>query len=275
MDYNFTDLTRSPKEVFNDVIGSSTSQLLIPPNLTKYRIKVAELRSELKSIGLFSSGTTATPKCIWNTFENLKLNAKRTAKAFDIKSSNRILMLAKPWHVAGLSWAIMVENLGCEYEFITTHKGESIKWLEAIHRFKPDYLLTVPPVFRALYNESWEVEHIVTGGIPLAKSDLEPLRKHCKVIYQGYGQTEAGGLISVLKKNILEKVEIDLHRNCGTPIEGVELQTKGSAENPLDVYIRSETANNVGFYNSGDVGYLKNGMIYLSGRKEIIVSRKD
>jgi len=274
MNYNRTDLTKSPKQIVKDVIESVSSQLLIPPQYSGNELGIGELLSKKKSIGLYSSGSTDNPKCIWNSFENLVKNGKRTSNAFEISSDHKLLILAKPWHVAGLSWAIMAEEIGCNYDFITTKKDESKKWLEAIQLFQPDYLLTVPPVFRALYNKDWFIKNIVTGGTPLVQEDFEPLKNHCETIFHGYGQTEAGGLISVLKHNISDEYHNKLHQNCGQPIEGVSLETRKSKKGESEIFIKSETAYINKLYNSGDLGHIDNGHIYLTGRREKIISSK-
>jgi len=275
MNYNVSDLKKPPKALFKDIIQDADSQLLIPPAYKRDQFEIKARDPGEKMIGLFSSGTTAHPKCIWNSFDNLVLNATRSAKAFNITSQDRLLMIAKPWHVAGLSWAIMAEKLGCEYQFIPSFKGESDVWLNAIQGFKPDFLMTVPPVFRSVYNKNWKVENIITGGIPLKYKDFASLKKHAEKIYQGYGQTEAGGLISVHFFETANEPSKDEHMNCGIPIEGVQLKNEGSKNNPNKVFIQSETASVQKLYDSGDYGFLKGRDIHLTGRADNITSKKN
>lgn len=274
MNFELKSLTKSPVEIFKELIETEVSQLLIPPQYSKDQIEISELISDKKSIGLFSSGTTAHPKCIWNTFDNLILNAQRSAEIFEIDNSKKLLMLAKPWHVAGLSWALMAEELGCEYKFITTNRGEEEQWFEAITQFEPDYILTVPSVLIALFDKSWFVPNIVFGGIPLEEDDFKPLSSHCLNMYQGYGQTEAGGLIACHKHSSSSQIQKDEHMNCGIPIEGVELKTEGTASDLGSIYIRSETAFTVEWYNSGDFGFIRDGEVYLTGRDKKVKTNK-
>jgi len=274
LNYLISNLTQSPKEIVSEILAAGKSQLLIPPQYSKDEIKISELISDKKSIGLFSSGTTAHPKCIWNTFDNLILNAQRSAEIFEIDNNKKLLILAKPWHVAGLSWAIMAEKLGCKYEFITTNRGEDEKWLKVIKEFKPDYLLTVPPVLGALYNASWFVPNIVFGGIPFKYGDFEPLSSHCSNMYQGYGQTEAGGLIACHKLKSSDPIEKDEHLNCGTALKGVELKSDGTILNPANIFIKSETAFTNGWYDSGDLGYMKESEVHIIGRDKKVISKK-
>ncbi len=274
MNYKKNDLSKAPKEIFESVINNCESQLLIPPDYQNQEMTIENPESEKKMIGLFSSGTTAKRKCIWNSFENLKLNALRSATAFNMSSDDRLLIIAKPWHVAGLSWAIMAEELGCDYHFVTSKKGESKLWLKAVREYKPDYLLTVPPVFRSIYDEKWEVENIVTGGIPLKFEDFESLKNHCQKVHQGYGQTEAGGLISVHSFKSDKEPDFSEHLNCGKPIKGVEIKTEGTPDDPDLIFLKSDTAYTSKQYNSGDIGFFKNDEIHLVGRSRKVISEK-
>ena len=54
-------------------------------------------------VGIFSSGTTSTPKCIWNRVDRLVKNGQYSAEAFEVKVSDTLLLMALPWHVAGLT----------------------------------------------------------------------------------------------------------------------------------------------------------------------------
>jgi len=275
MSYELTDLTKSPKEIIFQLLTSERSQLLIPPQYSREQIEISELFSDEKSVGLFSSGSTAHPKCIWNTFENLLLNAKQSAGAFEINSGYRLLILAKPWHVAGLSWALMAEQLDCEYEFLTTNGGEEGQWLAAINEFSPDYILTVPPVLRAIYDKEWFVPNIIFGGTPFEFKDFDLLSSHCSTMYQGYGQTEAGGLIAAHKYISSKTPKYNEHKNCGIPIDGVKLKSVGTFSQPSEIYIKSDTAFVESWYNSGDMGYVENSEIHLTGRSEKVISEKN
>lgn len=267
MTYEITSLKGSGKDIIRRVMNSEYSQLLITPKLKGMELNIEEPPSNGKYIGLFSSGTTNDPKCIWNSFENLKKNAEYSAQAFEIESRHHLLMMAMPWHVAGFSWMLMAEQLECEYEFITTQKGEHDLWIKTVQESKPDYLLTVPAVLRALYDEDWFVSNVVYGGYPIKFHEYKMLSPHCSFMYQGYGQTEAGGLISSYKRSSV-KTPFELENLCqGRPIKGVELTCKGAKETPEAIYIKSETAYTKEYYDSGDVGFKdEEENIYVMGR---------
>ncbi|MGN8224754.1 AMP-binding protein [Gracilimonas sp. BCB1] len=275
MKFKLTDVSKSACDIIDEVMQSPDSQLLIPPKMKGQNPGAEHPESDEKQIGLFSSGTTGSPKEIWNSYENLVRNARFTAEAFGVKPNHRLLMMAAPWHVAGLSWAIMAEELGCEYRFITTKKGEGDQWLKSVQEFEPDFLLTVPAVLRAMYGEDWFVPHIVFGGYSVDEGELQQLNPHCEFTIQGYGQTEAGGLIAAHKRKSTAPVQPYEHFCSGHPIRGVQLKCEGTPENPAPIFIQSETAFTKEEYDSKDVGFRdSHGRLYVLGRADKIVSEK-
>lgn len=275
MYFSVADLTGSGKHIVQKIIRAETSQLVIPPKLQEKRVEVDPVPDPQKNVGLFSSGTTGQPKCIWNSSQNLVQNGVYTAKAFDLKPDQRLLMMAAPWHIAGLSWAIMAEELGFDYEFLTTQKGEQERWLREIKRVNPDVLLTVPGVLSAIADEEWFVQKIIFGGYTPQEGELEKYANHCEVMIQGYGQTEAGGLITAhtMKSNDARLTNERLC--CGFPIEGVKIHCEGIAEDPAPIFIHSKTAFIKEEFYSGDLGYKdETGRIFITGRTEEIVNEK-
>lgn len=272
--YQVTSLEGSGKEIIQRVIRSDHSQLLVPPAYKDMELIIPEVPADGKYIGLFSSGSTEAPKCIWNRFELLELNARLSALAFDIETRHFLVMMALPWHVAGFSWMLMAEYLDCEYLFITTRKGDHKLWLNTIQDTSPDYLLTVPAVLRTLYDEEWFVSNIAYGGYPIRFEEYAHLSPHCLTMYQGYGQTEAGGLISSHKRRSTQ-IPVDNEHLChGKPIQGLILDCAGIPGSPAPIYIKSPTAYTGMSYNTGDLGYFDSqGRIYVLGRNEERVQR--
>lgn len=266
--FEYTSLLGSGKEIIQRVMAAEKSQLLVPPVLQGMQLDISNPPDNGKKyIGLFSSGTTGTPTCIWNDMEKLELNARRSGQVFGVGPSDFCLMMAKPWHVAGFSWMLMAEFIDCEYLFVTTYKGEHDFWIKTIQDINPDYLFTVPQVLRALYNETWFADKVVYGGSSINYEEYEQLAPHCRFMYQAYGQTEAGGLISCHKRKSTVIPEADENLCHGKPMTGVILTCEGTKEKPRPIYIQSETAALSHSYDSGDLGYMNSeGDIYLLGR---------
>jgi O-succinylbenzoic acid--CoA ligase len=275
MVFKLTSVQGTGKEIVQEVIEANTSQLLIPPRFKNQKLVVPSLEPEGKHVGLFSSGTTGKPKCIWNSFERLRKNSLYTADAFGINPNHTLLILAAPWHVAGLSWAMMADELGCDYKLITTKKDDKETWLGAIKEVQPDYLLTVPAILKALYEKDWKVPNVVFGGYSIEQEDLNSIANHCEVMYQGYGQTEAGGLIAVHKRHSSDHPKKFEYMCCGQPIEGVTLYCEGTAEEPKEIHIESRTAFTQKRFNTRDKGFKDDiGRIYILGRADNVLNSK-
>ena len=218
-------------------------------------------------VGIFSSGSTGQAKCIWNRLEHLKLNAMHSAKAFEVQSEHFLVFMALPWHVAGLTWAFMAEELKAEYLFVTTRKGQQALWLQTLQEFRPDYLFTVPSVLRQLYAESWFVPNVVYGGQAISADEYHTLATHFSQTYQGYGQTEAGGLISVHKRKSTVLLDPGEERCQGFVIEGAQIECEGTPETPQPLWLQSETAHVAQKYATGDIGFKEtDGRIHLLDR---------
>ncbi|GEM_PF-801928 len=234
--------------------------------------KVAPLPKEAESslqIGLYTSATTGPPKCIWNSYNRLIKNAQITAREFEISEGDSLLMMAKPWHVAGLSWTLMAENLNLDYTFISTKRGEDKQWVKAIKNIQPDYLLTVPAVLRSLFGyEDWFVPNIVYGGTPIRDEDYKSLSNYADTLYQGYGQTEAGGLISCQRLSTAASIPEGASRCYGDPPKEFKIRCEGTPDNPQPIWFKSPTATQRGFYDTGDEGFISDGgQLYLQGRR--------
>lgn len=276
MDFKIISTKGSARDIARKVIEEEDSVLIIPPGYEDRDPDIGDPDDSEKMVGLFSSGTTGRPKCIWNSYQHLLTNALRSADAFNISKEDRLLFLAAPWHVAGISWTLMAEQLGNDYRFIKTISGEASLWLDTIASYQPSHLLTVPAVLRNLYDEDWFVENIIYGGSPLKYHELTLVHPHSKFLYQGYGQTEAGGLIAVHPMRSAIKPSPDEHLCCGRAIEGVEIFCKGTHEAPDNILVRSETAYTSSRYDTGDAGYTDSeGNIYVTGRRDPVIKFKD
>lgn len=176
-------------------------------------------------------------------------------------------MMALPWHVAGFSWMLMAEQLDCDYFFVTTKKGKHNFWIKTVQDIQPDYLLTVPAVLRALYGEDWFVPNVTYGGYSIQFEEYKKLSTHCSTMYQGYGQAEAGGLISSYKRRST-LLPSGMENLCnGNVIDGVKISCNGTHKKPEPILITSDTAYTQKTYHSGDMGFKdEEGNIYVVGR---------
>jgi len=270
-EYIKIDTSLGSRDIVEKVQTTPHSALMIPPRFDELELETDNLPDTTrKMVGLFSSGSTGTPKCIWNYYDNLLHNAAISQKMFDISAGNRLLIIASPWHVAGLSWCLMAEQARARYKIITPKIKDSDQWVDEIRAVEPDYLFTVPTVLRYLYKAgNWNIPAVAYGGASIEPKDYHDLKKHCKTVYQAYGQTEAGGLIAVHKRPAEQSPDPHEHQCCGYPPLQYEIICDGTSEYPQPIYLHSPTSIYDGSYNTGDLGYKdSHGRLYISGRTD-------
>ncbi len=269
-DFLTVNTQKDTKEIVGDILNSEKSILAIPPRFEEAEVTILPPPSNSeKYIGLFSSGSTGEPKCLWNKQSNLNVNAEISVKAFSIQRNDRLLILASPWHVAGLSWAAMAEVAGSSWEIVTPYVKNSAQWIDIIKNFNPTLLLTVPSVLRYLAEyDNWFVPRIAFGGASLDQGDYELLKGHCDSVIQAYGQTEAGGLISLSERKLSDaNPKIDFNDVGKAPSE-FEITCLGTMEKPDTVFLTSSSSVSDEKYDTGDLGFFdENGNLHLTGRK--------
>ncbi len=245
-------------EIVSTVLGSGDHALVLPPRFLSEELDIESPEHyQSVNIGLLSSGSTGHPRCIWNTLGNLKENASITSQVLNVDQTSRVLILAGPWHVAGLSWALMAEQVNAEYIIKAPAVGETESWLRLINDFSPTHLLTVPNILRNLSeHENWYVPEIVFGGDHLNDDSYEIIRKRSDALTHAYGQTEAGGLLASVRFSNEEQLLPSQKICVGTAAPSMYLSCIGSPGAPAEVKAWSPTSVYNGYYQTGDLGYL-------------------
>jgi acyl-coenzyme A synthetase/AMP-(fatty) acid ligase len=255
----------------DQVMHAKDHKLLIPPRFEELDLRVDQPADDGVRIGLFSSGSTGKPKCIWNRRQNLLLNGERSREMFSLDPSDRVVILASPWHVAGLTWALMAELAGVDYQMVIPRTRESEQWGERIAEYQPTKLFTVPTVLRYLVQQNnWHCPTIAYGGASIEPEMYKQLRPFGTTLVQAYGQTEAGGLIAAHHHDLSEVPYQYESICCGQPPRGVRLECRSSdAEHPAPIKVLSPTAIYEHWYDTGDVGFIdEHGNLNITGRKE-------
>lgn len=263
------DTGNSAEHIVENVMHSNQNQLLSSPRFSNSIDDISPpVHSKDKVIGLFSSGTTGNATCIWNSYRNLLSNARVSRSMFNITEHQSILIIASPWHVAGLTWALMAETGNNLYHILSPRKKEASRWPRLMEDLKPDVLLTVPSVLRMLYKSgNWFVPNIICGGEPLTPNDYPKLRQHGQSLYQAYGQTEAGGLIAVHRRDLNRPSGLFEHQCCGYPVPDCKIRCEGTTEAPASIYLKSPFSIYTDWYDTGDLGFMDSlKRLYISGR---------
>lgn len=125
-----------------------------------------------------------------------------------------------------------------------------------------------------------KMRYLMTGSAPIKRSTLDFYKLMGVIIYEGYGMSEIGGMISL---NSPKDVKLG---SVGKPFPGKEVRFDESGQilvkslfNASSQYFKSTEAENKTTFLSndtvatGDIGYMdKEGFLFISGRiKEVII----
>lgn len=267
--YLRVDISIEGRAQIKQLLNSDISMLFIPPRHVNGMLVIPQIPTTGDVyVGLFTSGSTGTPKCTWISREKLIQNARISVEAFGIQAHHRLLILASPWHSAGLSWALMAEEARASYEINAPYQSDSLMHASHIAFNSFSHLFTTPIALRSLMQTiPWKVDEIVCGGAPFEFTDFALFNNHATFVTLAYGQTEAGGLISSNRMASNAWLEPEQAFCVGKSPESIRIRCKGSIDQPGPVYVHSPSALCEGWLDTGDKGYVDDEMhLYLSKR---------
>ena len=261
------------------------------------------------ALQLYSSGTTGLPKGVELTHRNLMVGmVDAVPSAIGYHGAPDVMLNALPaYHIAGVGVALLTASKGgmsvLYPDFDPAKVVASIAEHKITHSFLVpamiQFMLQVPGAGKADYSS---LQCISYGASPISEKVLiEAMRTFKCRFMQVYGPTETTGAITCLppEDHDREGPRKGLLRSAGKPIDGVELRVADAAGRDCaegevgEVWIR--TAQNMkgywadskstgsafvdrkpdglGWFRSGDAGYLREGYLYLHDRiKDMIVS---
>ncbi|WP_085297188.1 AMP-binding protein [Cognaticolwellia mytili] len=232
----------------------------------------------------FTSGTTGQPKGVCLSSENQVNVAHAIVEAVDIQSPIHLCLLSlstllenvagiyAPLIAGGTVWLLDSEELG----FDGAELFNIDSFLSAISRVQPQSLILVPELLQVLIiglSKGWtapaELEFIAVGGSRVSETLILQARALGLPVYQGYGLSECGSVVSINKRN--HKVA----HSCGQVLSHVsvaivdeELVVEG---NVFLGYINDENTWYPTKVNTGDIAKLTNDTIEIIGRKKNII----
>ncbi|HEY8068948.1 MAG TPA: long-chain-fatty-acid--CoA ligase [Burkholderiales bacterium] len=262
------------------------------------------------ALQLYSSGTTGLPKGVELTHHNLMVSMMEAVPAaIDYHGAPDVMLNALPtYHIAGVGVALLTASKGGASVLYPDFDPAGVIAAIPQHRITHSFLvpamiqfmLQVPGVEKGDYSS---LKGISYGASPITEKVLIGAMRTFKCRFmQVYGLTETTGAITCLppEDHDPEGPKKHLLRSAGKPIEGVELRVvdpatgADCAEGGVgEVWIRTAQnmkgywadaratgdsfvdrgADGMGWFRSGDAGYLREGYIYMHDRiKDMIVS---
>lgn len=258
---------------------------------------------------LYTSGTTGRPKGVELTHRNLMAAMEVGAKSWSIDGESVCLVAMPLFHIAGSGWAVGGFCQGAESILVRDLNPKEVLRLIESHRvtnslFVPtvlQMLCATPDVEKVDFSS---LRSIVYGASPISDQVLARSIEvfGCDFV-QVYGLTETTGAITALPAEDHDPGGPKAHllRSAGKPwgdakIRIVDAETdrdlsgdevgeiwvwskqnmKGywrNAEATAEAYPEGRDERGVGWFRTGDAGYMREGYLYIHDRvKDMILS---
>lgn len=244
---------------------------------------------------IYTSGTTAEPKGVCLTHNNLSTNARDSIGHMRLQSDHHLLGVLPPFHVFGLTVLnVLPIFLGCTVTHIPRFSPQAA--YQAISQERISVLLAVASMYGAIGRlKSLDPAHFanihiaVSGGEPLPRAVYDEFHRRTGVrINEGYGLTESSPVVCAdlpwahrvgTVGPTIPNVQVELRDASNQRIEGdVEGELCIRGPNVMKGYYNrpKETAAVIdanGWLKTGDLARISpDGVISITGRaKDMII----
>jgi acyl-CoA synthetase (AMP-forming)/AMP-acid ligase II/1-acyl-sn-glycerol-3-phosphate acyltransferase/acyl carrier protein len=268
--------------------------------LKSHRLSKESLSQILKAFGgdqrkssdtaaiLFTSGSEALPKGVPLSHNNILSNIRGILDAVQISENDILLGFLPPFHSFGLTVCCLLPLVTGLRVVYHPNPNESRKLGRAIESWGCSVIAGTPTFLRAILKsgpvEQFRSLRAIVTGAERAPNELfelaESIDPNLQVL-EGYGITECGPVVSVARPNEsrigvgrpLDDTSIAVvHPETLTPCEeGTQglILIKGPSvfsgylDHSIEPFLEHDNSQ---WYNSGDLGFLKDGHLVITGR---------
>lgn len=258
-------------------------EVSVPQPNAAYKYEQQPQSDDFDALMILTSGTTGAPKGSVHTFKTLVANLVELGDVASLNETMKSLLPLPLSHIFGLE--VMCSCLMHGTTTIFTELDPK-RFVQAINGYKPEIISGVPIMYDGLLRAPKLAVHLdnakilLCGGAPMPVALAEDFEKRFKKrINNGYGSTESkiialnldGPMGSVGK--VIPSVTIGLIGEDGQQQpEGQEGEIVIDSPNLMKGYFdqpeKTKEVLTKDGYKTGDVGYLKDGYLFISGRKK-------
>ncbi len=279
------------RSVFLDDLGLKRRVIAA---MLRRRPPIPQVTADDTAVLLYTSGTSAAPKGVELTYDNLLHNCQACIEAARMTFDNVFLNILPPFHVFGLTANVLVPVvLGASVYALPRFQPAAA--LKAIAEHRANIVMAIPSMYAAMLRSKSaqpdafvSVTLAISGGEPLP----EPVARGFEArfglkLHQGYGLTETSPVVSLCAAHayrdgsvgrLLPGVECRIVDDDNQPVptgSDGEIQVRGRCVMKGYYNRPNETAaviDSAGWLHTGDIGRLDNdGFLYITGRKKEMI----
>ncbi|MBW3665132.1 MAG: AMP-binding protein [Actinobacteria bacterium] len=245
---------------------------------------------------MYTGGTTGRSKGVMLTHENLWYCGRSGHLASYIPDLNRVIVPLPLAHAFGLIVTVIGLHSTEPRDTVLMRWFDAAGFLQLVEQERCERATLVPAMLQLLLQQpledhdlsSWATINVGSAPLPLEVATEFERRVPSLTIYEGYGLTESGGIVTTNRPGARKLGTV------GTPIDGYEVRVVDDDGNDVDAgqpgevifrsrgtmsgYWRSPEATEQtivdGWVHSGDIGVLdEDGYLSIVDRKKDLIIR--
>lgn len=265
---------RLPKEATRKTIDTLRPALLFDPESQAYSKMSSSQESAPLAVLMLTSGSSAAPKVVALTLQNLLFSAEGSMLKLPLKSQDRWLLPLPLFHVGGLLLLVRAFQKGLAVVI------SELSASQALLKHRATFLSLVPTQLYRLCAELPSappfLKGILIGGAPLGTSLFKEATSRGYKIFTSYGMTEMCAQATL----DLSPTIVDGQPTVGTPLPYRKLKLRADGE----ILVQGETLfagywsreegihlplDEEGWFRTNDLGRLtEEGNLLVVGRKD-------